>query len=64
MSPVGEREIRTQQRVAAFLRDALGYARLGVWKDRPGNANVEDALLTAFLCASGPRRTDRRPRRA
>ncbi len=25
MSPVGERETRTQRRVAAFLRDALGH---------------------------------------
>ena len=53
MSPVGEREIRTQQRVAAFLRDVLGYARLGAWKDRPGNANVEEALLTGFLRRGG-----------
>ena len=34
MSPVGEREIRTQRRVAAFFRDALGYAHLGDRRDR------------------------------
>ena len=53
MSPVGEREIRTQQRVAAFLDGALGYARLGDWKRRRGNANVEEALLAAFLARQG-----------
>lgn len=34
MSSVGQREIRTQKRVIAFLRSALGYAYLGHWKDR------------------------------
>ena len=53
MSPVGEREIRTQQRVAAFLGGALGYAWLGDWKRRHGNANVEEALLAAFLARQG-----------
>ena len=28
MSTVGEREIRTQRRVAAFFQDPLGYVRL------------------------------------
>jgi len=40
MSNAGQREIQTQQRVLAFLWDALGYAYLGYWKDRKGNANV------------------------
>ena len=53
MTPVGEREIRTQQRVAAFLGGALGYARLGDWKRRAGNANVEEARLAAFLARRG-----------
>ena len=53
MTPVGEREIRTQQRVAAFLGGALGYARLGDWKRRPGNANVEEARLAGFLARRG-----------
>ena len=53
MTPVGEREIRTQQRVAAFLGGALGYARLGDWKRRPGNANVEEARLAGFLTRRG-----------
>lgn len=36
---VGEREIRTQQRVIAFLTDALGYDYLGHWQERAGNSN-------------------------
>ena len=53
MSPVGEREIRTQRRVAAFFRDTLGYAHLGDRRDRPANANVEEALLTDWLKQRG-----------
>ncbi len=40
MSTVGEREIRTQQRVIAFFKDALGYTYLGHWQDRPDNSNT------------------------
>ena len=53
MSLVGQREIHTQRRVAAFFRDALGYACLGDWTSRPGNANVEETLLTEFLERQG-----------
>ena len=53
MSTVGEREIHTQRRVAAFLQDALGYVRLGDWRDRAGNANVEKALLSDWLRRRG-----------
>ena len=49
MSNVGQREILTQQRVVAFFRDALGYAYLGHWQDRPDNGNVEEAQLTDWL---------------
>lgn len=49
MSSVGQREIRTQQRVIAFLRDTLGYACLGHWKDRGGNTNIEKDLLAGWL---------------
>ncbi len=49
MSSVGEREIRAQRRVIAFLRDALGYAYLGHWKQREGNAPIEEGLLTDWL---------------
>ncbi len=53
MTPVGQREILTQQRVIAFFRDALGYRYLGHWKDRPDNANVEEALLIDWLRRQG-----------
>ena len=49
MSAVGEREKRTQQRVIAFLRDALGYRYLGDWTSRPNNRNVEPDLLRGWL---------------
>ena len=48
MSTVGEREIRTQRRVAAFFHDALGYVHLGDWQDRAGDDNVEETLLTGW----------------
>jgi len=53
MSNVGQREILTQQRVVAFFRDALGYAYLGHWQDRPDNGNVEEAQLTDWLKRQG-----------
>lgn len=49
MSSVGQRETKTQQRAIAFLRDALGYAYLGHWKDREDNSHIETALLTDWL---------------
>jgi type I restriction enzyme, R subunit len=53
LSTVGQREILSQQRVVAFLRDALRYAYLGHWKDREGNSNVEEAELTRWLMRQG-----------
>lgn len=53
MSAVGQREILCQQRVIAFLRDALEYAYLGHWKDREGNSNVEEGELTRWLKRQG-----------
>ncbi len=53
MTPVGQREIETQKRVIAFLRDALGYRYLGLWKDRPENSNIEEGLLSAWLARQG-----------
>ena len=53
MSTVGERELRTQLRVVDFFRDALGYAYLGHWKNRPDNGNVERALLGDWLKRQG-----------
>ena len=53
MSTVGQREILTQQRVIAFFQDALGYAYLGDWQDRPDNRNIEPDLLTDWLKRQG-----------
>ena len=53
MSTVGEREIRTQRRVVAFFREALGYAYLGHWQDREGNSSIDKMLLTGWLSRQG-----------
>ena len=53
MSTVGEREIRTQERVVAFFRDVLGYTYLGHWQDRPDNSNIEKEQLTNWLTSRG-----------
>lgn len=49
MSSIGDREIKTQQRVIRFFRDVLGYRYLGDWKDREENSNIEEAFLTEWL---------------
>ena len=53
MGEVGQREIRTQRRVVAFFQEALGYAYLGHWQDRPGNRNVEEDRVTDWLRRQG-----------
>lgn len=53
MSTVGQREIETQIRTVAFLRDALGYDYLGHWKDRPNNSNIEQENLRNWLRRQG-----------
>lgn len=50
---IGQPERATQNRVAAFFCDELGYRSLGDWTDRPGNSNIEVALLTAYLSKRG-----------
>ncbi|MCY3871716.1 MAG: hypothetical protein OXG87_19375 [Gemmatimonadetes bacterium] len=51
MSKVGQREIRTQKRVIAFFKNALGYALLGNWQDRDNNRNLgENVAMIAELC--------------
>lgn len=49
MSPIGQNEKATQERVIRLFRDNLGYDYLGDWKDRPANSNVELGLLRAWL---------------
>ena len=53
MSTVGEREIRTQERVVAFFRDVLGYTYLGHWQDREDNSNIDKERLTDWLRSRG-----------
>ena len=53
MSKVGQREIRTQKRVIAFFKDALGYAYLGNWQDRANNRNVEEEMVSNWLEGRG-----------
>lgn len=53
MSPIGQLERATQQRVIALFREELGYRYLGDWTDRDGNSNIEVGLLTASLNQSG-----------
>ena len=49
MSPVGQRESSTQNRIVNLFRDTLGYRYLGDWIDRADNRNIEEALLTGWL---------------
>ena len=48
MSPVGETEFRTQERVLQFFRTALSYRYLGNRHDG-NNRNVDDAVLRDWL---------------
>jgi predicted HTH transcriptional regulator len=49
MSPVGQREERTQKRVVTLFREQLGYDYLGDWTDRACNRNIEQDDLRTFL---------------
>jgi type I restriction enzyme, R subunit len=49
MCTVGEKEAKTQKRVAEFFLNALGYAYLGYWKHREHNSNVEETALRDWL---------------
>ena len=54
MNTVGEREIRTQERVIAFFRDALGYTYLGNWQDNSEeNNNILPEDLADWLRRQG-----------
>ncbi|MFN9692334.1 MAG: type I restriction endonuclease subunit R [Synechococcaceae cyanobacterium] len=46
-------ERATQDRVLKLFEEKLGYRSLGDWKDRPGNSNIEEGLLTAYLQRRG-----------
>ncbi len=49
MNTVGDREIRTQERVVTFFQKALGYTYLGTWQERQENSNIDTKLLTDWL---------------
>ena len=53
MSEVGQKEILTQKHVIQFFKNELGYDYLGHWKDREGNSNVEEGLLSNWLNRQG-----------
>jgi type I restriction enzyme R subunit len=50
---IGQPERATQDRAIALFRDELGYRYLGDWRDRDGNTNIEESLLTAYLAGNG-----------
>ncbi|MEI6221956.1 MAG: type I restriction endonuclease subunit R [bacterium] len=47
--PIGQPEIKTQQRIVQLFQTKLGYTYLGDWKEREGTSNVEEKLLHTFL---------------
>jgi len=53
MNGIGQPERATQNRVIALFRDELRYRYLGDWRDRDGNSNIEETLLTDYLTESG-----------
>ena len=53
MSPVAQPERETQNRVIQLFCDELGYRYLGNWKDRAGNSNVEEEILSGYLLMNG-----------
>ncbi|MFM7393841.1 MAG: type I restriction endonuclease subunit R [Cyanobium sp.] len=46
-------ERATQDRVLKLFQEQLGYRYLGDWKDRTGNSNIEEGILTAYLQRRG-----------
>ncbi|MDR5835641.1 type I restriction endonuclease subunit R [Caballeronia sp. LZ034LL] len=52
---IGKSEKATQNRIVKLLTEQLSYAPLGDWTDRPGNSNIEESLLTAYLTEAGYR---------
>ena len=49
MNTVGEKEKRTQERVATFFQKTLGYTYLGNYQTRQENSNIDTGLLTDWL---------------
>lgn len=53
MSDVLKPEKATQRRVIGLFQDDLGYKFWGDWTDQPGNSNIEEKYLTAWLEGRG-----------
>ena len=53
MSPAGQTERATQDRVIALYVDELGYRYLGDWSDRTDNSNIKEDLLSGYLMKAG-----------
>ena len=54
MNTVGEREIRTQERVIAFFKNTLGYTYLGSWEhSSEENSNIIPEDLSDYLRSQG-----------
>ena len=53
MSGIGTPERETQRRVLKLFRDELKHRYLGDWTDRPGNSNIEEEILLAYLVKAG-----------
>lgn len=49
MTPVGQPERATQNRVIDLFSGELGYRCLGDWSEREDNSNVEDDILAVWL---------------
>lgn len=57
MSDVGQRERPVQDRVVLLFADRLGYRYLGNRQYRPGNSNIEQEDLRAWLRKQGTSET-------
>ncbi len=53
MSTIGQPERVTQNRIITLFRRELGYRYLSDWTDRDHNSNIEEAILTSYLCKGG-----------
>jgi len=53
MSPIGEIERTTQNRIIQLFQTELSYQYLGNWEEREGNSNIEEELLTSYLTRKG-----------
>lgn len=53
MSPVGDIERKTQDRVITLFSKKLGYEYLGSWHENENNSNIEENYLKKYLQENG-----------